>query len=147
MARMADKAKQQYMNSFGIDLESLDWDGKSVRGGCKNDLQIFDISVRHHNSAKNTRNISIIFRDDCEEIITSTGYVKTIIVGNFLYFKQASPEDGIKITKHDKNAIAKMTIRKERFSRYLDFIGDYFLNESNGYYCVNNKKKGVRHDQ
>lgn len=146
MAHMAEKAKKQYINSFGVDLESLEWDGKCIRGGARSNLQIYDISIRHHNAAKNTRNISIIFRDDCEEIITSTGYVKTIIVGNFLYIKQASPEDGIKVAKHEKNAIAKMTIRKERFSRYLDFVGDYFLIESNGYYCVNNKKKGATND-
>lgn len=125
---MADmnNAMQEYKSQI---IASMNWDYRKTNRGRRagNDADITIALTNSNTDGIKRKHISITFRNDVEQLITSDGdRIVTAISKNRVYFK--ADERGYKLSRHKRDSSNKTIQTKILFQEeYLNFIGDYSL--------------------
>lgn len=90
-----------------------------------------DISISVQNKIRGKQGddgkvVCFTFRNDCPELFTDSGYVQFCVYKNRVFFRQASNDDGYKITNASKTSKNRY-VKIPGVDLFKDFVGDYEL--------------------
>ena len=116
------KGESEMKKIENLTLPEIDWFSKKRNN---NRGKTADITISKIKGNNNTERVNFIFRNKCEEKLTKTGYLQFGTIGKRIYFKEATREEGFKVTHSTKDGPNKYI--KSLDVSLFDFIGDYEL--------------------